>query len=362
MYLFLALFLLAGTSVFSAIPLERTVLGSMSPGSARQSLIGAAEKYLGTPYRYAGLDSRGIDCSGLVYVSFRDSLNIQVPRTSASLYSWAESIPIEEIKPGDLVFFVTNGRGISHVGIYTGGGRFIHAPSEGSRTGVMYNSLNESYWARTFTGAGRALPWDGEAEYLFGSGTAAGGSPVIVNPPTQGRVPGNPLDSGPAWAESRGFFTGIGISPSFGGIVDNNIFRGVGVQAKAGYKGIFSDSLQAAVELRPQWDRFLGVGRVALTLSFGTDTLQFFAGPAFTFGDPALGESQRPYDPDFSLLGEFGFSTAFKPIALSSGNISIFMETAWQSYKSSAGPDFAADLAANLRISLGLRYLWMPGR
>ena len=355
-YLLFTVFFLAGTCIFSAIPIEKPSLGSLSPGNARLRLIAAAENYLGTPYRYAGLDARGLDCSGLVFVSFRDSFNIQVPRTSSALHSWAKSIPREDLKPGDLVFFITDGRGISHVGIYTGGGRFIHAPSEGNITGVTYDSLSDSYWARTFAGAGRALPWDEEAELILSQGNPGSGNPR----PNSRNV--NPRNSA-SWSDSRGFFTGIGISPSFGSMVDGNVFRGMGFQAKAGYKGILSDSFQAALELRPQWDRFLGVGRLAFTVSLGTDTLQFFAGPAFTFGDPVLGsENQRAYEPGFSLLGEFGVSTALRPIAMPGGSLSIFMETAWQSYSSNAGTDFASDIAANLRISLGLRYLWLPGR
>ena len=348
-YLLLALFFTAGISLFSAIPLERSSLGNMSPTIARQRLIAAAQTYLGTHYRYAGLDSRGLDCSGLVYVSFMDSLNISVPRTSAQLFSWTKTIPREELKPGDLVFFITDGRGISHVGIYTGGGRFIHAPSEGNITGVTYDSLSDSYWARTFAGAGRALPWDDNINY--GNTNPRSVSSRDIN-----------SQNFPDWSRSRGFFTGFAISPNFGSMGDGNVFRGIGAQAKVGYKGILSNSFQTALELRPQWDRFLGTGRVALTLSVGTDTLQLFAGPAFTFGNPVLiSGSQKAYEPGFALLGEFGVSTALRPIPFYTGSISFFMETAWQSYSSNTGMDLASDLAASFRLSMGIRYLWMTG-
>jgi len=126
----------------------------------RTKLLRAAEAYLGAPYRYEGLDRQGFDCSGLVYRSFMDALNMPVPRSAAQLYVWTQRIPSEELQRGDLVFFNTTGPGISHVGIYAGDGQFIHSASQGYPTGVIYSRMNEPYWARRFVGAGRALPWD----------------------------------------------------------------------------------------------------------------------------------------------------------------------------------------------------------
>ena len=150
---------LIGAYVFPDLPIQANDL-EVSPARARFDLLNAAESYLGAPYRFGGLDSRGFDCSGLVYRSFRDALNISVPRTSERLYNWAMKIPSNELQPGDLIFFITTGSRISHVGIYTGGGRFIHSQSLGNLTGVMYSHLNEGNWLRNFAGAGRALPWD----------------------------------------------------------------------------------------------------------------------------------------------------------------------------------------------------------
>ena len=152
-------FFLIGEYVFPDIPIQGINLG-ISAARARFDLLSAAESYLGAPYRFGGLDSRGFDCSGLVYRSFRDALNVLVPRTSERLYNWTMEIPLSEIQPGDLVFFITAGSRISHVGIYIGEGRFIHSQSQGNLTGVMYSHFNEGNWRRNFAGAGRALPWD----------------------------------------------------------------------------------------------------------------------------------------------------------------------------------------------------------
>ena len=145
--------------VFPDLPIQGKNL-EISAARARFELLNAAESYLGTPYRMGGLDQRGLDCSGLVFSSFRDALDITVPRTSERLYTWTMKIPSDDLQPGDLVFFTTAEQRISHVGIFVGEGRFIHSQSQGNLTGVMYSHLNEAYWRRTFAGAGRALPWD----------------------------------------------------------------------------------------------------------------------------------------------------------------------------------------------------------
>jgi probable lipoprotein NlpC len=148
-------------SDFAAAPLA-TASPSEKAGAYREArfrVIADSCKYLRTPYRSGGANQSGFDCSGFVYRSFHDALGVSVPRDSQSLYLWAERISIEEAIPGDLVFFRTTSRGtISHVGIYLGDGQFIHSASTGSRTGVIYSNLNETYWAGAFAGAGRALP------------------------------------------------------------------------------------------------------------------------------------------------------------------------------------------------------------
>ena len=146
--------------VFAEVPLNDTSLRGDSAAEVRRKLVESAESYLGAPYRYAGLDRRGLDCSGLVYLSFMETLNCEIPRTAENIYSWVKKINTDELHTGDLVFFVTAGSRVSHVGIYTGEDRFIHSASSGPQTGVMYSSLNESYWKRTYIGAGRALPLD----------------------------------------------------------------------------------------------------------------------------------------------------------------------------------------------------------
>ncbi|WP_010255817.1 C40 family peptidase [Treponema primitia] len=132
-------------------------LAAVSTDDARTMLIEAAQKYRGVPYRYGGMSRQGLDCSGLVYLSFRDSFKVEVPRRAEDLYHWTERLEKAAIQPGDLVFFQRDGH-IFHVGIYIGDGWFFHSASDGPKTGVMYSRLNESFWSRSYAGAGRALP------------------------------------------------------------------------------------------------------------------------------------------------------------------------------------------------------------
>jgi probable lipoprotein NlpC len=362
------LFLAEAGGFLAAVPIENSGLGGVSAASARSRLLAAAEAYLGTPYRYGGIDSRGLDCSGLVFLSFRDALNASVPRTASSLYSWSKKIPPNELSTGDLVFFVTEGAEISHVGIYAGNGRFIHAASAGPKTGVMYSRLDESYWKRTFTGAGRALPGDGETDMAGDTAAASiparGGEPRPSAPESGENRAASARGS---WDDDHRFFTGLGLAASFGGFSDGSpsVLRGLAGQARLGYKGLFSPAFRIALDLRPEWDGALGIFRLPLTLSLGTDIIQIFAGPALTFGNPVLktGDGERSYTSGW--LGELGLQIATPPIRVSGGALSFFGELCWQPYFLQTGEDEkdeenpGADFSANMRFSTGLRYSWV---
>jgi murein DD-endopeptidase len=125
---------------------------------ARQALA-----QVGTAYRYGGADpARGFDCSGLVsYVHSREGIG--VPRTAAAQFAAARKVDPESLRAGDLVFFhlVPGNREVTHVGIYTGQRRFVHAPQSGRNVGEA--SLDEPYYRERFAGAGRLYP-DGPGE------------------------------------------------------------------------------------------------------------------------------------------------------------------------------------------------------
>jgi cell wall-associated NlpC family hydrolase len=119
------------------------------PGS---TLLLAAESRLGAPYRYGGSGPDAFDCSGLVSYAHRQ-IGIAVPRTAAQQFAAATPVKRSELRPGDLVFFRLGSRAVSHVGIYAGDGRFVHAPQSGGNVRVA--SLDDDYFRRGFAGGGR---------------------------------------------------------------------------------------------------------------------------------------------------------------------------------------------------------------
>ena len=118
-----------------------------------ESPVQQALSYVGTPYRMGGTTRDGIDCSGLIEVVYRQ-WGREMPRTAAEQFQQGTSIAQHELQPGDLVFFRnTYKHGVSHVGIYVGDGRFIHAA--GKRKGVVVGELDKPYYQRRFVGARR---------------------------------------------------------------------------------------------------------------------------------------------------------------------------------------------------------------
>ncbi|OJW58750.1 MAG: hypothetical protein BGO60_07190 [Thiobacillus sp. 65-1059] len=116
-----------------------------------------AVSLVGSPYRLGGsAPDSGLDCSGFVGHVFRQTTGIQLPRDSRAISEATQPLAPAELQPGDLVFFNTLNRAFSHVGIYLGEDRFVHAAS--SRTGaVTVSSLGDRYWRERFDGARRVV-------------------------------------------------------------------------------------------------------------------------------------------------------------------------------------------------------------
>jgi cell wall-associated NlpC family hydrolase len=123
---------------------------------AAPEVVIQAMALLGTPYRYGGEDpATGMDCSGLVRYAYRRGASLDLPRRAEDMARVGTSVGSDELVPGDLVFFNTLGRPNSHVAIYIGDGRFVHAPAV--RGVVRVEALGERYWDRRFNGARRVL-------------------------------------------------------------------------------------------------------------------------------------------------------------------------------------------------------------
>lgn len=108
--------------------------------------------YVGTPYRYGTASAQGTDCSGLIQMIFRE-VGVRLPRTAEEQYGATAKVDKSELEAGDLVFFANTYKpGISHVGIYIGAGRFVHADRN---DGVRIDHLSTSYYAKRLVSGGR---------------------------------------------------------------------------------------------------------------------------------------------------------------------------------------------------------------
>lgn len=116
------------------------------------NLLKLIDDWYGTRYCMGGSSKSCIDCSAFTQVLMYSIYNINLPRTAQDQYNNAQAIGMEDLNEGDLVFFNTGGRSISHVGIYLLNNKFVHAATTG---GVMVSDLNDGYWRSRFKGAGR---------------------------------------------------------------------------------------------------------------------------------------------------------------------------------------------------------------
>ena len=141
------------------VPTDGSVVGASAatpegaavvPPSQYGGVVGVAMQYLGTPYAWGGASPAGFDCSGFVAFVF-EQVGVSLPHYSGAQYSYGVPVPRDQLQPGDLVFF----DGLGHVGIYIGGGQFVHAPHTGDV--VKITSMSEPWYAATYVGARRIV-------------------------------------------------------------------------------------------------------------------------------------------------------------------------------------------------------------
>ncbi|HUG58673.1 MAG TPA: C40 family peptidase [Candidimonas sp.] len=119
-----------------------------------KALAATALNFLGIKYRFGGeTPNTGFDCSGLVSYAAEKSLGLKLPRSSAEMAREGKAVKVSELKKGDLVFFNTRGHRYSHVGIYLGDKKFVHAPRSGSV--VRVENMDIAYWKKRYNGARR---------------------------------------------------------------------------------------------------------------------------------------------------------------------------------------------------------------
>jgi lipoprotein Spr len=127
-------------------------LGVSESAITNQKLYQFINEWYGVPYKYAGKDKGGIDCSGLASTLYNSVYQKKISPTTKILVDEVKTISISNLKEGDLVFFNIDSKNASHVGVYLQNNKFIHASS---KKGVMISDLNEPYFKKYFMSAGR---------------------------------------------------------------------------------------------------------------------------------------------------------------------------------------------------------------
>ena len=139
-------------AVTSGAGMVHPKLGIVVPANVNPQLLAGLEKWRGVPYKLGGNSAAGIDCSGLILQLYKEVYQQQTPRTTADLFARSLMITVDSLQEGDLVFFSINSQKPSHAGLYLWNGFFYHASTS---KGVMISSLQEAYWKKYFTSAGR---------------------------------------------------------------------------------------------------------------------------------------------------------------------------------------------------------------
>jgi len=317
--------------------------------TARIKVIEASRKYEGVPYRYGGMTANGLDCSGFIGISFKDALGVILPRSASALYLWAERITFEKAQPGDLLFFKTDNSGnITHVALYLGERRFIHAASAGSKTGVIYSSLSEDYWTKAFAGAGRAFP-EAASNFKVDNSSAqngSGGSRAKTGTEKQRNVSAADPASGI-------LIVGAAFAPTWNGFVKSDyLIHGFSSQVIIGGDlSFFGLRIILSMAFRLEYDRVFDVFRLPITFSLGpNEKINFFAGPVLCFGAETVSAG---------LPTAIGITVSPFIIKTTSGEFAPYAEAVWQSsFNGSNNSNLTISIPAGFRFSTGIRWMY----
>ncbi|HAE22746.1 MAG TPA: hypothetical protein DCG47_10550 [Spirochaetaceae bacterium] len=166
------------------VPLEAQA--SFKPDELRASVLKLAASFKGVPYKYGAESPYAFDCSGFVRYVYREAAGIDLPRSARSYTAVGRAVKQSDALPGDIFIFNTVGNAASHVALYTGGGRLIHAVSDGPNTGVIESPLSDRYWGSRVIGV-RSVIAASERPTAAAAPATAGTAPSAA-----GAVPAKP--------------------------------------------------------------------------------------------------------------------------------------------------------------------------
>ncbi|AJY74985.1 C40 family peptidase [Paenibacillus beijingensis] len=161
----------------SALLIGFALLLTFQVGSvfADSKMDGVISDVIGTPYKMAGTSTRGFDCSGFTSYVF-NQFKVSLPHSSIAQARMGKKVAKDDLIAGDLVFFNTSGRGISHVGIYVGDGKMAHASSS---KGVTISSISDSYYTKRYVTARRIMSTDTYEKYADDPSDEVDGGPDV---------------------------------------------------------------------------------------------------------------------------------------------------------------------------------------
>lgn len=341
---------------------------------AREKFVAEAKKYVGCPYVLGAVGPNEFDCSGLVYYVAKQSVNMQLPRTSRALYSYCRVVPDKNKEVGDLLFFKTNDSApITHVGIYIGNNQFISAISDGPNTGVIISSLNQDYWRPKYVGCGQFIKsgkaygskndeWEEEVVVPEGrsakksvekkdksSSTATATATTATFKGSSFYNPeGNPL-------EALTFDSALYCNWSF---LSPNSFmlkwRGVDLQANVRYSKWI---LEPGFGISMRYNHGLDVFQIPLLFSATVnDYLRFYAGPVFSIGAAKMIDTKEDISPSI-FPGILGISLSTPSFDAGKTKIQIVQDVSYTVFnrEDNGALSFIDSISAGLVMFTGVR-------
>jgi len=280
----------------------------MSTGEAaisRQKLVDYSKQFIGKPYASGGIGPNSFDCSGLIFTVSRESIGVQLPRTTKAIYNFCTDVSDKEREAGDLVFFKTTSSGqISHVGLYIGSSQFIHAASDGPNTGVIISSLKEGYWKSHYFCTRRYLPAS-NSELLVDSRKSMSSSSSEVAAVSSESTKTSSSSNKFVRASNDSFLDSLILDASLSidwSMVTPDYFRlncrGFDTMIHARYAG---ETLQPGLGTYIRYDAGTGNVQLPIVLSLTlNEFVRVFAGPVISLGSPHL-----PGDSDYKIKNSF---------------------------------------------------------
>lgn len=308
----------------------------------RNAIVEECKKYIGTPYLYGGLTKDGIDCSGFVFTTIRDSTGIQLPRTVKALYSFVRIIPEDKKQKGDLVFFKTVESRISHVGVYIGNNQFIHSVSDGPNTGVIVSSLKENYWKTKYAGAGTYFPVELNTSESYIASDKKSENTVSY---TESKKKTNTFNLDASIFMNWNLFT-----------TDQFLFniRGVTLQVH----GVYNKwKLHPGFGIDFKYEPKMNIFQIPMYFSLSPkDFLRIYAGTVFTFGNPVLIGSEQEIRSSI-FPGILGVSWQTPAIKIGKTGLRFVQDISYTIFnkENNSALNFVDSIVAGLVFQSGLR-------